>query len=454
MSQLTAIKLKIEQMISMGLYEEARICLEDYHKLCQTDVDYYSMSGCLYMAEGKLVDAEESFTEGIALDSANFDLLYNLCYLKRQMGNDAEALTYYYELKLRNYETPFGYEELIANSRDKASNELRVVHGTMEIANQMRALTNGIAAKGHYAKTLCYYPNYLKYHADYSFDIRQYADPVEQSKRIAAEILSEFDIFHFHYGMTLTLDQSDLPVLKDIGKKVVMHHWGSDVRLLSKALEVNPYIKVKSTDEEAIKRNLEHLSRYIDHGIIADRELYLFVKDYYKNIHFIPQAINLEEYPYMPSSKKKKLLLVHAPTSPEIKGSQYIINAVEKLRPHYNIEFKLIQGMSHEEAKQWYQQADLIVDEILCGAYGLLAIECMSMGKPVISWIPDYMKEHYPAELPLLSANPDTISQVIKNALDNRDALPEIGRRGRAYVEKYHDVNRVSEQLIALYRSL
>lgn len=76
------------------------------------------------------------------------------------------------------------------------------------------------------------------------------------------------------------------------------------------------------------------------------------------------------------------------------------------------------------------------------------------MGKPVICWISDYMKMNYPVDLPLIRANPDTITDTLEYVLRNRDMLPDHGRRGRSYVEKHHDVNKNSGKVLAVYHSL
>lgn len=442
------IKDKIRRMIEQRMFAPALAIAADYHEICPEDDDYFSIMACLSMASGDLAEAEKHVVEGLQRAGRdNHDLLFNLYQLKDLSGKDEEAYQIGVEMKLRQFGEPLELNR-------PAADNVRIMHGTMEIANQMRTLSEGLNKKGMESKTVSYYPNYLNYAADCVYDLRKMSNPASDIKELAARYISEFDIFHYHYGTSLTLDYSDLPVLKDMGKTVLMHHWGSDIRILSQARAINPYIKVKTSDEAAIRGMLANLSRYIDHGIVADYELYIYIKDYYKNIHFIPQAIDLEKYPYFPTEKKNKLLLVHAPTNPEFKGSKHIIDALEKLKPHYDFEFKLIQGMAHDEAKKWYSKADLIVDQILCGSYGLLAIECMAMGKPVVSWLTDYIMEYYPKELPLLSANPDTIESVLREALDNQDQFAAIGKRGRAYVEKYHDINVVSGQLVELYKHI
>jgi glycosyltransferase involved in cell wall biosynthesis len=110
--------------------------------------------------------------------------------------------------------------------------------------------------------------------------------------------------------------------------------------------------------------------------------------------------------------------------------------------------------MSHYEAKKIYKEADLIIDQLLLGSYGLFSIEAMAMGKPVLTWISDFMKDKYPDDLPIISANPDSIKDKLKNILDNRDMLLEIGKKGRKYVEKYHDKEIVVKNLINLYKEI
>ncbi|NMM61969.1 glycosyltransferase family 4 protein [Clostridium sp. P21] len=327
----------------------------------------------------------------------------------------------------------------------------------MEIANQMHTISEGLKKLGVDTKTLNYYPSYLGYKNDYTLDVCcfKYINEADiETKKIAAKLIDENNIFHFHFGTTLTLDNSDLKILKSLNKKVIMHHWGSDVRRISIAKKINPYVETKNLDEESIKRNLDFLSKYIDCCIVADWELYCYVKDFYKNVAVIPQAIEIEKYDLSTKSIKenKKFLIVHAPTNRTVKGTKFIIDAVEKLKLKYDFKFKLVENFSHEEAKKIYQEADLIIDQLLLGEYGLFTLECMAMGKPVICYISNYMKSYYPKDLPVISANCDEIETKLEFILNNRDMLKNIGFKGRKYVEKYHDHLIVSKRLLDLYK--
>lgn len=335
---------------------------------------------------------------------------------------------------------------------------IRVLHGTIEASNQMNLLSKGLNRQGILSHTMNFWPSYLGYPADYIWSFAgQRITPAIQAtlRKLAKDLLPYYDIFHFLGGRTFTTDFSDLPILKEAGKAMLMYHMGSEVRLLSEARKTNPYARVKIQDEGSIKRNLELWSRHIEHCMVIDMELYQYVKPYYAHVHVVPTSINLEHFSPDPNWKPNdKPLIVHAPTSTDIKGTSYIVTAIEKLKTKYSFDFQLIQKMSNEQAMQIYRKADLIIDQLHLGVHGVLAVEAMAMEKPVVCWISDYMKEHYPDDLPMIHANPDTIENVLEHVLRNRDMLPEIGRKGRPYVEKQHDMVKNSGKVLELYRSI
>ncbi|WBL46734.1 glycosyltransferase family 1 protein [Clostridium estertheticum] len=333
---------------------------------------------------------------------------------------------------------------------------IKVIHGTMEIANQMHTITKALQGCNIEAKSVNYYPSYLDYKSDYnlnlfSIDINE-ADRL--SKELAINLINENNIFHFHFGTSLTLDYSDLPILKNLNKKIFMQHWGSDVRLYSVASKYNPYVKVKATDEKEIINKLEFLGKYIDNCIVSDAELYEYVKNFYKNVYLIKQAIDIKEYTIKSKKINHELCIVHAPTSPEIKGTDSVLKVIEELKDKYSFNFKLVQGMSHSEARKIYEEADIIIDQLRIGSYGLLAIEAMAMGKTVITFISDPMKDKYPKQLPIISANPDTLKDTLEYLIINKDMLEKVGEDGRTFVERYHDSNLIAKNLLKLYKPL
>lgn len=450
------VKKNINSLINEGNLEESKKLINEYEEIVKQDPEIYSMKAVICIMEGKINEAEKILKDGLKINPQNKDLLYNLSYLMSERNNDTKAIELYSKAKLFNPDNNIKVDNIISNIKPIDNNKLKVLHGTIEIANQMHTMTEGLNKLGIDAKALNYYPNYLGYKVDYTLNLNSFKDMNEankETKNMAAKLISENDVFHFHFGTSLTLDYSDLKLLKELGKKVIMQYWGSDVRMYSKAIKLNPYIKVKNMNEDEIKRRLELISMYIP-DCLVDYELAEYVKDYHSNVHYTRVAIDLKKYRLIKENCNDKMLIVHAPTSPEIKGTSYILKAVEELKEKYDFEFTLVQGMPHEQATKIYEKADLIIDQILCGGYGVFAIESMAMGKPVICWIDDFMKEKYPKELPIISANPDNIKEKIEYAIKNKDMLKEVGIKGRRYVEKYHNMNIVSENMLQIYKSL
>lgn len=459
-----------EALFADGKITEAESCFRTI-LISDPSSQVYNNLGVLAYQQGRSNEAAEHFINAIRIDSTNLDAVFNLCEVLKASGALHEAapilqpLTEKYPKQSELRELLNEAVESIEEGRsDEAvgsttTSTLRVLHGTCEVANQMFTISRGLRDLGIVAETLSYYPTYLKYRTDHVLDVNAFSnqeEAVAESRKYAACLIDKYDIFHFHFGSSLALDYSDLPMLVEAKKKTVMQYWGSEVRRLSRARQLNPWVKTKVVDENLIHQGLAAVSKYVKHCIVSDYELYEYVCGYFEQVHVIPAALDLSQYDgstEVPGTNER-LLVVHAPTSPEYKGTPQLIEAVGILQKEIDFDFEMVQGKSHDEAKAVYARADVIVDQLLTGSYGLFSIEAMAMGKQVITWISDFMKAKYPSELPIVAANPDTIGEQLRNLLNNRGALKELGQRGRRYVRQYHDHNVIADRILNVYRQM
>lgn len=285
----------------------------------------------------------------------------------------------------------------------------------------------------------------------------------ERSKlreKFLKEAVDQYDIFHFHFGETFYKDRSDLEYLRKCGKKLVVQHRGSDVRMLSIASTRDSRdVRVKGgrrREEKIIVEKLKELSRYIDHAIVADHELFSYVQGHYKHIHFLRQFITLDKFPMSaPSMDNSKPLIIHAPTNNYLKGTEYVVQGIDRLRRKgLSFDFRIINNLSHKRALMEYKQADIIIDQLLQGSFGVLSLEGMALGKPVICFIRDSMIPHYPAGLPIVNANKDTFFEVLKRLIEKPELRRTIGIAGRNYIEKYYDSRQLAGELVSIYKKL
>lgn len=270
-----------------------------------------------------------------------------------------------------------------------------------------------------------------------------------------------YDIFHYHdmpEGI-YTPTYEELKILKDKGKSLVIQHHGSEVRRLSLARRFNnPYVQVKNywKNEQIIIQRLKQWGQIFNHAIISDHELYTYIENYYKYVHIIRQPIDLNSIlPAYPMKNNLEPLIVHAPTNQQVKGTQYILNAVNLLKKEgHKFNFMLLQNVSHELAKTFFKKADIIIDQLCIGAYGTFSIEGMAFGKPVICYIRKDLIKKYPEGLPIVNANPANIYLQIKRLITNHEYRHHLGKDGRKYVEKHHNSIKIARELHELYKRI
>ncbi|ALX49246.1 glycosyltransferase family 4 protein [Lentibacillus amyloliquefaciens] len=334
---------------------------------------------------------------------------------------------------------------------------MRVLH--LPYGSPMIELSNALRSKG-IQSTSCHFNEHpFEFKPDICLQLNTLSNQ-EQTKKLKQflkESMLQYDIFHFHFGETFFADKSDLKMLERAGKKMVVHHHGSEIRLKSAAQTNNPYVRIKPEwTEEKINRRNSTLANYIAHAIVQDYELESYIKTAYKHVHVIPHTIDANQYtPHYPSPKNTPPLVVHAPSSRHIKGTEFILNAVNELkRSGLSFQFQLIEGVSNEEAKNLIAKADLVIDQLLIGASGYISSEAMAFGKPVICYIRQDLVSKYPRGLPVVNANPDTITAVLKNLLQNPQKWKDLGIKGRKYIEKHHHAPIVANRYIDIYKKL
>ena len=155
-----------------------------------------------------------------------------------------------------------------------------------------------------------------------------------------------------------------------------------------------------------------------------------------------------------------KVRIVHASTHRRgEKGTGYIIEAVDRLRGEgHQVELEIVQNVPHSKVRSVYENADIAVDQLLTGWYGGFAVEMMALGKPVVSYIRNedlgVVPKRMRMDMPIIRAEPDTIYNVLASTIRNESARQMQGRRGREYVERWHDPIKIATRMKETYESI
>lgn len=251
------------------------------------------------------------------------------------------------------------------------------------------------------------------------------------------------------YGM-------DLPFLKARGKRIIFRTTGWDVRLIEEHRARNPHNPFDAGydlgQDPVLQRGYyDLLVDYVDQFIVQDPEM----AEWVPTPRVIPRGIDLSRWSAVGVRPTDRPLVVHAPSQPLVKGTKFMQQALDELAEEgVAFDLKLISGMQHDEARRWYERADVIVDQLHIGWYGVLAVEGLALGKPVVTYVREDLAEASTPALPIANANPETIKDVLRRLLTSWDERRRIAERARPFAEQVHDIRWVARQLRDVYEDV
>jgi hypothetical protein len=276
----------------------------------------------------------------------------------------------------------------------------------------------------------------------------------------------KYDVFHFYtrsffhgtWGKLVFPTALDLLMLRAADKVVVFHNRGSEVRTAEMFKAFSPYHYVTENPNSIFTKlptePIEQLTAFV-HGVahqvlVPDVEL----QSYLPHAKVGPRAIDMNKWENVGVDPQAIPHIVHAPSQRVIKGTDWILQAVDQLRREgLDFKFTLVEGMTNTQAAKVYRDATIVVDQLRIGWHGVLAVECMALGKAVVAYIREDLESHLGTPMPLVNANRETLTERLRDLIQNPEQCVRIGQAGRAYCEKVHSAEKVASDLIELYRT-
>jgi hypothetical protein len=365
--------------------------------------------------------------------------------------------------------------------------ELKVLHAPTTVGGNPQGLARAERQIGLNSWSVVYFQNRYQYDADevlcangsrWKFELKRLA--------FYLKVFKQFDLVHYNSGQTLAtplfppdnerkrsapkwlqwiyyyytklLNTVELSVLKYLGKPIFVTFQGDDARQgdycmdnfrISPASEVEKGYYSKRSDKEKRKR-ISQYNNYASKIFALNPDL----------LHVLPESAEFLPYAHIDLNDwsptncvSGEIKVIHAPSHRGVKGTRYIVDAVDRLKQEgFKFSFELIEGLSNKEARKCYENADLLVDQLLVGWYGGLAVELMALGKPVVCYIREedlqYIPDQMRKDLPIINANPSTIYAELKGLIVKpREELLALGKKCRVYVEKWHDPIEIAKRL-------
>jgi len=310
--------------------------------------------------------------------------------------------------------------------------QLRVVHCPVNFAGIGWTNVQALRRKGIDARLVVF--NTQPAHPEADEDLHLPPGPAWRRQamqfRALAKLLPSTDVFHFYFGLTLVPKRIQFPILKAARKKSVFHFVGSDIR-------------GKTPDELAY-------GRLADAQIVGSYDAARWIPE----AEVVPPGIDLSAIEPVPPRADGPVRVAHAALSRRRKGTELVVAACEEL----GLELDVIENVRHDEVGPRLAQADIVVDQLNSGWYGLFAIEAMAYGKPVVGYIHDEAATRTAAafgvDLPIVRTTKETLAADLRPLLESAEERRARGAAGRSYVERVHDADKMADRLIDIYSRL
>jgi glycosyltransferase involved in cell wall biosynthesis len=144
--------------------------------------------------------------------------------------------------------------------------------------------------------------------------------------------------------------------------------------------------------------------------------------------------------------QRPRPVVAHAPSSGPVKGSELIDPVLRRLDDERLVEYRRVEHVPHSAMAELYKDADIVVDQLRIANYGVAACEAMAAGRLVVSHVSDFtrgvVRDLTGWDLPIVEADADSLEDVIRRAVADRDRSRARAARGPDFVSEIHDGRR------------
>jgi glycosyltransferase involved in cell wall biosynthesis len=195
----------------------------------------------------------------------------------------------------------------------------------------------------------------------------------------------------------------------------------------------------------------------------------------------IPDGVDTNRFVPIPNGEREDVVLFVGSLI-QRKGAKYLLSAIpEVLRslPDYRLvlvgdgpqdhmlkalaeesgvsdRISFLGFQPQEEVRRWMQKAKLLVLPSLEEGLGVVLLEALACGTPVVASRVDGIPEVITPEVGVLVPPADgaALGLAIRSVLENQHTWAEMSRRARERAASLYDWNHIAAQWIALYRSM
>ena len=333
---------------------------------------------------------------------------------------------------------------------------MRILHAPQNISNQLTYMARALRDLGHECEVWTFGESRFAFPCDRTIDVSE-RNPREVWRHFM-DAVERFDVFHFHFGQSFfphgwegMPPLWDVPVLRMLGKKGFVSYWGSDARQRKVLETINPwghlFLAGHQPNDDWIEKSIHVWRTYANRMFVHSVELLPHVA----GSVVVERSIDLQEWPQVEPANRQLPVLLHVPSKRAMKGTELIVEGIDRLKAEgLEFEFRLLENVSHTEVKSAIREADVLIDQLVLGDFGIISVETMASSRVSVAYLLEEVKQAYP-DLPVYDVKPDTFVDRMRELIRNRKLRRRLARAGRTFVKKHFSASAVARQLIGFY---
>jgi hypothetical protein len=281
-----------------------------------------------------------------------------------------------------------------------------------------------------------------------------------QEFRTFWRVMARYETVHAHFMYALSESGWELPILKRLGRKLVVHFRGCEARDRARNMALHPDCNICSdcdhappicmTPLAAARRQQAH--DYGDLTLVTTPDMLDFNPRAQHFPFFAPEDVPRAQRGTAPGRPFK---IVHVTNQPGIEGTRHISAAIERLKAKgFAIDLVWMHGQRHEAVLKELADADLAIGKMKMGYYANAQIESMAAGVPTITHVRDAFMTEALRESGFIFATLDTLEQTLEHYLRHPEALAAKRAKARASILALHDNEGLARRLARHYAAL
>lgn len=255
-----------------------------------------------------------------------------------------------------------------------------------------------------------------------------------------------------------TFFDSELDFYRDNGVKVGLVFHGSDIRNPRVHARLEPDSPFADPNEEltaALQQQVDDMTRRVEGFdgpvFVTTHDL----KDYVPRATWLPVVVDVDAWrsETPPLAHGGLPVVFHTPSRRSMKGSDEVDLVCRDLEREGKIRYVSRSGLNRREMLDEMRAADIVVDQLRLGDYGITSVEAMAAGRVVVAHVSDRVRERIGEPLPIVEATVATLRSVLADLADDPARIARLSEEGVAYARRWHD-GRVSADVLADFMGL